>query len=234
MEGNDKQPRIDQLVLDKYRTLTPSQKNSANLLQDGQILAFCISDTPFTHVEAICPELTVVQDSVCEKIVEKLESRRKELGEMGLHYLTTKELMLHRVWIDAFRNEPHAYIIPAYHEIEGQQLFSLVYSIHRNNFISQNVTNSTAFQLTTFGLGPEPEEESANQKKLLENFPASKPFATIVATLSPRGHKNAIVTPPIMQMRYGIYNYKIDAYVKAAYGNNIKLGLLEIVKFTPS
>jgi len=216
-------------VLEKYKTLTPSQRDEFCLITNkGDVtLAFSVGANPFQHIDEVCPLLKSEDDSikVAEQISEKMEKRRKQLADQDLQYLTTDEIMSCKEWVHTLRKENQVYFIPAYHEAHGVRTFSLIVSVHRDKF----------FHLSKEGkiIEPTNSDDRKNLEELLKIYTPAKPFANMTLTLQPRDAKDAIVASPIRNLQEGINAQRLHLSIKVGKGNSITLGLLELVKWAP-
>lgn len=216
-------------VLEKFKTLTPSQREEYCLITDkGNVtLAFSVGANPFQHIDEICPLLKSEEDSIkiAEEIATKMDKRRRQLADKDLEYLSTTEIMSCRDWVNTLRKENQVYLLPAYHETNGSKTFSLVVSVHRDKFFHLNKEGKI--------IDPSNSDDKKNLEELLKAYPTTKPFANMTLTLQPRDAKDAIVAAPVRNLQEGINAQRLHVSIKVGKGNAMTIGLLELVKWSP-
>jgi len=194
---------VEPSALDKcfsvFQKLTPFQQSRTCLVRNQQsaTIAIPLGEDPVDWLEQICPFLKLTENNtdIVEKILNRLEKRRKENIKNGFDYLTTKELMECRPWVDSMRKDKKLYFIPAYHEqADGQQVFCLISSIHKSLFSHYSKEGNE--------IEPNNPEDRENLEALHLHYP--KAFINVNFILSPRKTKGAITAPPLHSLKAGI------------------------------
>lgn len=181
-----------------YEKLSDYQHKYSCLLNDqGSLtLAYPLCEDPIDWLDQICPHLKLTENNsdTVEKLLNKLEKRRKELAKQKLDYLTTDEIKSCREWVESLRTDKAIYFIPAYHQtITGSKIFCLIASIHKSLFSHYSAA------------GHEVESSNPQERKNLEQlnqlFPRT--FINVNFILTPRKTKDAITSPPLHSLLSG-------------------------------
>jgi len=208
-----------------YEKLSDYQHQHTCLLQDREALtiAYPLTEDPFDWLDQICPHLKLQENNsdTVEKLLNKLEKRRKELVKQNLDYLTTDEIKSCRTWVESLRKEKAIYFIPAYHQTEGgTRIFCLIASLHKSLF--------SHYSAEGHEVEPSSPQERENLEQLRNLYPRT--FINVNFILSPRKTKGAITAPPLHSLVTGGLEQPGKPDLVLGKNAPTKSALLELVK----